>query len=54
MMATSPNHDGVEGTDSEDVSMVTRDDAILLMIPPFEERLSCFFPVREALFLTFG
>ena len=51
-MATSPSHDGVEGTDCGEVWILTADDAILLMIPPFQEILSCFFPFREALFLA--
>jgi hypothetical protein len=52
MMATSPSQDGVDGTDSGEVWILTVEDAILLMIPPFQEILSCFFPFREALFLA--
>lgn len=51
-MATSPSHDGVDGTDSGEVWILTAEDAILLMIPPFQEILSFFFPFREALFLA--
>jgi hypothetical protein len=50
MMATSPNQDGVEGTDSGEVWILTADDAILLMIPPLKDRLTRFFPFREAHF----
>src|SRR6266550_1684609 len=52
MMATSPSQDGVDGTDSGEVWILTAEDAILLMIPPFQEILSFFFPFREALFLA--
>ena len=49
-MADFPNHDGVEGTDWGEVWMLTAEDAILLIKPPFEEILSFFFPFKEALF----
>src|SRR5205809_1573109 len=53
MSATSPNHDGVEGTDWGEVWMLTAEGAILLMKPPFEEILLFFFPFKEAHFSTF-
>jgi hypothetical protein len=53
MIATSASHDGVEGTDSGEVWILTTAGAILLMIPPFKEILTWFFPFREAHFLTF-
>src|SRR5947208_2912198 len=50
MSATSPNHDGVEGTDWGEVWMLTAEGAILLMKPPCEEILLFFFPFKEAHF----
>jgi hypothetical protein len=38
MMATSPNQDGVEGTDCGEVWILTAEDSILFMIPPFQDR----------------
>src|SRR6266700_443879 len=53
MSATSPNHDGVEGTDWGEVSMLTAEGAMLLMKPPFEEILLFFFPFKETHFCAF-
>ena len=53
MMATSPNHDGVEGTDWGEVWILTAEDAILLMKPPEKEIGLFFFPFREAHFYAF-
>src|SRR5438105_11765538 len=52
-MADFPNHDGVEGTDWGEVWMLTAEDAILLIKPPFEEILSFFFHFKEALLCAF-
>ena len=47
--ATSPNHEGVEGTDSEDVWMLTEESAILVISTSLLGTL-LFFLIKEAHF----
>src|SRR5437762_1266971 len=49
-MVTSPIHDGVEGTDCGEVWISTFEDVILVLMPPYLEVLTCFFPSNEAHF----
>jgi hypothetical protein len=50
MTATSPNQDGVDGTDCSEVWISMGDDIILLMMSPSLEVLSFFFPCKETHF----
>ena len=47
--ATSPNQEGVAGTDSEDVWMITEESAILVISTSLMETI-LFFLIKEAYF----
>src|SRR2546425_12778198 len=47
MIATSPNHDGVEGTDCGEVWIVTEEDALLIMRSPDQGFWPCTCGSRE-------
>jgi hypothetical protein len=47
--ATSPNQEGVAGTDSEDVWMLTEESAILFISPSLLGTI-LFFLIKEAYF----
>jgi hypothetical protein len=47
--ATSPNQEGVEGTDSEEVWMITEESAILVISTSLLGT-SLFFLIKEAYF----
>jgi hypothetical protein len=49
-MMISPIHDGTEGTDCGEVWISIFENAILVLMPPYLEVLSFFFPSNEALF----
>src|SRR5260370_9961100 len=50
MSVTSPNHEGVDGADCEEVWIVTGESAILFIGPPYSGMFT-FFPFKEAHFL---
>ncbi len=50
MRVTSPNHEGGDGTDCEEVWIVTGESAILFIGPPYSGMFT-FFPLKEAYFL---
>src|SRR5437588_10839889 len=47
MIVTSPNHEGVDGMDCEEVWMWIAESAILLMCPPYQGDSQCL-PDRKA------